>query len=179
MSPIRTSVAGDAMTSEEAVLSCKRFADVERAFQTSSRRRASGTMKGMDQPVRPIRHRLEGRVRAHLLLCMLAYYVQWQMIEAWAERTHKDEKPAGPERERDPVSPAKRSKAALAKAHTRTPGDGTRALIVGQLLAHLGTIVRNTLRPAGSRPGEATFTLTTTPTPTPRRALDLVAAIGV
>ena len=100
-------------------------------------------------------------MRAQLLLCMLAYYVQWQMIEAWAERTHKDDQPAGPERGRDPVSPAKRSKAALAKAHTRTPGDATRTLIVGQRLAHLGTIVRNTLRPAGSRPGEATFTLTT------------------
>ena len=167
---IRTSVAGDAMTSEQAVLSYKRLADVERAFRT---------MKGMDQHVRPIRHRLEGRVRAHLLLCMLAYYVQWHMIEAWSELTYKDEKPAGPERERDPVSPAKRSKAALAKAHTRTLADGTRTLSFGQLLTHLGTIVRNTLRPAGSRPGEATFTLSTTPTPKQRRALDLVAAITV
>ena len=179
MSPIRTSVAGDAMTSEEAVLSCKRLADVERAFQTSSRRRASGAMTGMDQHVRPIRHRLEGRVRAQLLLCMLAYYVQWHMIEAWSELTYKDEKPAGLERERDPVSPAKRSKAALGKAHARTLADVTRTLSFGQLLAHLGTIVRNTLRPAGSRPGEATFALTTTPTPKQARALDLIAAITV
>jgi transposase len=164
---IRTSVADAAMTSEQAVLSYKRLADVERAFRT---------MKGMDQHVRPIRHRLGDRVRAHLLLCMLAYYVQWHMIEAWSELTYKDEQPAGPER--DPVSPAKRSKGCLAKAHTRTLADGTRTLSFGQLLAHLGTIVRNTLRPLGSRPGEATFTLTTTPTPTQTRALDLVAAIA-
>jgi len=81
---IRTSVTGDAMTSEQAVLSYKRLADVERAFRT---------MKGMDQHVRPIRHRLENRVRAHLFLCMLAYYVQWHMIEAWSELTYKDEQP--------------------------------------------------------------------------------------
>lgn len=167
---IRTSVPGDAMTSEQAVLSYKRLADVERAFRT---------MKGMDQHVRPIRHRLENRVRAHLFLCMLAYYVQWHMIEAWAELTYKDDEPAGPERERDPVSPAKRSKAALEKAHTRKLTDGTRTLSFGQLLDHLGTIVRNTMRPAAAKPGEATFTLTTTPTPKQRRALDLVAAIAV
>jgi transposase len=165
---IRTSVPDDAMTSEQAVLSYKRLADVERAFRT---------MKGMDQHVRPIRHRLEGRVRAHLFLCMLAYYVQWHMIEAWSEWTYKDDEPAGPDRERDPVSPAKRSKVALAKAHTRTLADGTRTLSFGQLLDHLGTIVRNTLRPAGARPGEATFTLTTTPNPKQARALELLAAI--
>ena len=167
---IRTSVPGDAMTSEQAVLSYKRLADVERAFRT---------MKGMDQHVRPIRHRLEDRVRAHLFLCMLAYYVQWHMIEAWTELMYKDEESGGSERERDPVSPAKRSKAALKKAHTRKLADGTRTLSFGQLLDHLGTIVRNTLRPAGACPGEATFTLTTTPTPKQRRALDLVAAITV
>jgi transposase len=167
---IRTSVAGDTMTSEQAVLSYKRLADVERAFRT---------MKGMEQHVRPIRHRLEDRVRAHLFLCMLAYYVQWHMIEAWAELTYKDEEPAGPGRERDPVSPAKRSKAALAKAHTRTLGDGTRTLSFGQLLGHLATIVRNTMQPAGAKPGEATFSLTTQPNPKQKRALDLLTAITV
>ena len=164
---IRTSVAAEAVSSEQAVLNYKKLADVERAFKT---------MKGMDLHVRPIRHRLEGRVRAHLLLCMLAYYVQWHMMQAWSELTFKDEAPDAM-RERDPVGPAKRSKAALAKVHARQLDDGTRPLSFGQLLAHLATIVRNTLRPVGSRDGEATFTLTTTPNPKQCRALDLLAAI--
>ena len=167
---IRTSVAAEAMSSEQTVLSYKKLADVERAFRT---------MKGMDLNVRPIRHRLEGRVKAHLLLCLLAYYVQWHMIEAWAELTFKDEKPVSASRKRNPVAPAKRSQAALDKAHTRTLADGTRALSFGQLLGHLATIVRNTLRPRDARPGEATFTLTTTPNPKQARALELLATIDV
>jgi hypothetical protein len=129
--------------------------------------------------VRPIRHRLENRVRAHIFLSMLAYYVQWHMIEAWAPLTFKDEIPAGPERAHDPVAPAKRSKAALGKVHSRTLADGTAATSFGRLLAHLSTIVRNTMRPKGARPGEATFVLTTTPNLKQQKALDLIAAITV
>ena len=77
------------------------------------------------------------------------------------------------------MGPAKRSKAALKKVHTRTLADGTRALNFGRLLGHLATIVRNTLRPKGARPGEATFTLITAPNAKQQRALDLVAAITV
>jgi hypothetical protein len=75
---IRTSVAKADMTAEQAVLNYKRLAEVERAFRT---------LKGVDLKVRPIRHRLEARVRAHIFLSMLAYYVQWHMIEAWAPLT--------------------------------------------------------------------------------------------
>jgi hypothetical protein len=113
---LRTGAAPAAMSDEETVLSYKRLAEVERAFRT---------LKGVDLQVRPIRHRLETRVRGHILLSMLAYYVQWHMIEAWAPLTFKDEADTGPARLADPVAPAKRSAAALAKVRTRTLADGT------------------------------------------------------
>jgi len=167
---IRTSVAAEAMSAETAVLNYKKLAEAERAFRS---------LKGVDLHVRPIRHRLEERVKAHIFLSMLAYYVQWHMIEAWAPLTFKDEAEIDADRERDPVAPAQRSKAALEKVHTRTLADGTRPMRFGRLLAHLATIVRNTMRPRGAKPGEATFTLTTQPTPKQKQALDLVAAITV
>ena len=77
------------------------------------------------------------------------------------------------------MAPAKRSKAAPDKAHSRRLADGTPALSFGQLLAHLSTIVRNTMRPKGARHGEATFTLTTRPNAKQQQALDLIAAIVV
>jgi len=79
----------------------------------------------------------------------------------------------------DTVAPASRSQRALAKVHSRTLADGTPAMSFTRLLAHLATIVRNTLRPKSTRPGEATFTLTTRPTPKQQQALDLIAAITV
>jgi transposase len=167
---IRTSVAEADMGDGEAVRNYKRLAEVERAFRT---------LKGINLQVRPIRHRLEARVKAHIFLSMLAYYVQWHMIEAWAPLTFKDE--AGEEAARlaDPVAPARRSGAALAKVRTRTLADGTPAMSFTRLLAHLATIVRNTMRPRSARPGEATFTLTTRPSPKQQQALDLVAGITV
>ena len=167
---IRTSVDEADMTAEQAVLNYKRLAEVERAFRT---------LKGVDLHVRPIRHRLEGRVKAHIFLSMLAYYVQWHMIQAWAPLTFADETEADAVRERNPVAPAKRSKVALDKVQTRLLPDGTPAMSFTRLLAHLATIVRNTLRPKSARPGEATFTLTTRPTPKQQQALDLIAAITV
>ena len=165
---IRTNVADEDMSAEKAVLNYKKLADVERAFRT---------LKGVDLHVRPIRHRLEGRVKAHIFLSMLAYYVQWHMIQAWAPLTFKDEAGVDVTRERDPVAPARRSQAALDKAHTRRLADDTPVMCFGRLLAHLGTIVRNTMRPKGAKPGEATFTLTTSPSPKQQQALDLVEAI--
>ena len=170
---IRTSAAPAAMSDEQTVLNYKGLAEVERAFRT---------LKGVDLQVRPIRHRLEERVRAHIFLSMLAYYVQWHMIEAWAPLTFKDEaEPLAdprPARLADPVAPARRSQAALAKVRTRTLADGTPAMSFTRLLAHLAAIVRNTMRPRSARPGEATFTLTTSPTPKQQQALDLIAAIA-
>jgi hypothetical protein len=167
---IRTSVGAADMTAEQAVLNYKRLAEVERAFRT---------LKGVDLHVRPIRHRLERRVKAHIFLSMLAYYVQWHMLQAWQPLTFADEVAADAGRERDPVAPAKRSKAALDKVHTRTLADGSPAMSFTRLLAHLATIVRNTLRPKCARPGEATFTLTTRPSAKQQQALDLIAAITV
>jgi transposase len=167
---IRTSVAAAEMTAESAVLNYKKLAEVERAFRT---------LKGVDLHVRPIRHRLEGRVKAHIFLSMLAYYVQWHMIQAWASLTFADESGEDASRQRNPVAPARRSKAALAKVHTRTLPDGTPAMSFRRLLEHLGTIARNSLRPRNARSGEAIFQLTTRPNSKQQQALDLVAAIAM
>ena len=166
---IRTSVAEADMSAEAAVLNYKRLAEVERAFRT---------LKGVDLQVRPIRHRLEERVKAHIFLSMLAYYAQWHLAEAWKPLLFADEAPADEARERDPVAPAKRSAAALAKAQTRRLADGTPALSFRGLLTHLATIVRNTMRPKDAKPGMGTFTLTTEANPKQRQALDLAAAIA-
>lgn len=167
---IRTSVGDAEMTAEEAVINYKRLAEVERAFRT---------LKGMDLNVRPIRHRLETRVKAHIFLSMLAYYVQWHMLQAWAPLTFADEVDNQAERREDPVAPARRSKSALEKAARRTLSDGSPVMSFKRLLAHMATIVRNTLQPAGARHGEATFMLTTRPTPTQEKAFDLLKAITV
>ena len=167
---IRTSVASADMTAEQAVLDYKRLAEVERAFRS---------LKGVDLQVRPIRHRLEARVKAHIFLSMLAYYVQWHMIQAWQPLTFADEVGEDVSRLSDPVAPARRSPAALTKVHTRTLADGTPAMSFTRLLAHLATIVRNTLRPKNARAGQATFTLTTRPNPKQQQALDLIAAIAM
>ncbi len=167
---IRTSAAEADMSAGAAVLNYKRLAEVERAFRT---------LKGVDLQVRPIRHRLETRVKAHILLSMLAYYVQWHLAQAWKPLLFADEMPADAARERDPVAPARRSQAALAKAHSRRLADGTPALSFRGLLAHLATIVRNTMRRKDAELGEGTFTLTTRPNPKQSQALDLAAAIAV
>jgi DDE family transposase len=166
---IRTSAAEAEMSPEAAVLNYKRLAEVERAFRT---------FKGVDLKVRPIRHRLESRVKAHIFLSMLAYYVQWHLAEAWKPLLFADEAPADEARERDPVAPAGRSATALAKAQTRRLGDGTPALSFRGLLTHLATIVRNTMRSRDAKPGMGTFTLTTEANPKQRQALDLAAAIA-
>jgi len=167
---IRTSAVEADMSAEAAVLNYKRLAEVERAFRT---------LKGVDLQVRPIRHRLEARVKAHILLSMLAYYVQWHLAEAWKPLLFADERPADSARERDPVAPARRSEAALAKAHSRRLPDGTPAFSFHGLLTHLATIVRNTRRSTDGKPAEATFTLTTRPSPKQQQALDLAAAVAV
>ena len=167
---IRTSAAEADMSAEAAVLNYKRLAEVERAFRT---------LKGVDLQVRPIRHRLEMRVKAHIFLSMLAYYVQWHLAEAWKPLLFADEMPQDAGRERDPVAPARRSQAALAKVHSRRLADGTPALSFHGLLAHLAMIVRNTMRRRDAQPGEGTFTLTTRPNAKQSQAIDLAAAIAV
>jgi hypothetical protein len=128
---------------------------------------------------RTVAHRSDARVKAHIFLSMLAYYTQWHLAEAWKPLLFADEAPRDEARECDPVAPAKRSAAALAKAQNRRLADGTPALSFRGLLTHLATIVRNTMRPKDAKPGTGTFILTTAPNPKQQQALDLAAAIAV
>jgi hypothetical protein len=158
---IRTSVAQERLGSPDVVRSYKLLTRVERAFRA---------FKGTDIAVRPIRHWSEPRVRAHVLLCMLAYYVQWHLERAWAPLLFRDE--ARPELA-DPVAPAQRSAAALTKARTGRLPDGTPAHSYRTLLAELGTLSRDRLVPAGA-PDAAAFEIVATPTPLQARALSLL-----
>ena len=162
---IRTSVPATHMVSADCVRHYKSLANVERAFRS---------FKGIDLKVRPIHHRLERRVRAHLFLCMLAYYVEWHLREAWRELMFADTEQHA-KASRDPVAPAKRSAAALHKVHTRTLDDGTPAHSFATLLAELSTIVRNTCRSPGN--DTSTFDILTTPNAKQRRAFELLQSI--
>lgn len=166
---IRTAVPKKQMSAADAVRNYKALAHVERAFRS---------LKTIDLNVRPIHHRLEGRVRAHIFLCMLAYYVEWHLREAWRELLFADEDQAA-KAHRDPVAPAQRSAAALAKVATHTRTDGTPAHSFRTLLEELATLVRNTCRMLGEAAHSATFDSLTTPNPLQRRALELINRISV
>jgi transposase len=164
---IRTSVQAQRMDAATCVRTYKSLAQVERAFRS---------IKTMDLKVRPIHHHLEGRVRAHIFLCMLAYYVEWHMREAWRELMFADEDQAA-KLVRDPVAPAKRSNAAMKKVHRHALEDGTPAHSYATLMKDLETIVRNTCR-TPKRAGEApSFQITTMPSDKQKRALDLISQI--
>ena len=141
-------------------------------------------MKTVDLKVRPIHHRLSDRVRAHIFLCMLAYYVEWHLKEAWRELLFADEDQAA-KATRDPVAPAERSAAAKAKVARRRHEDGTPIHSFPTLLAELATIVRNTGHAAGnacrtSAEADApTFSVTTQPNPLQARAMALIDALAV
>lgn len=164
---IRTAVAATTMEAPQVVRHYKGLAEVERAFRS---------LKTVDLKIRPIHHRLENRVRAHILLCMLAYYVEWHLREAWRELLFADEDQAA-KLERDPVAPAQRSPAAERKVRSRTLADGTPVHSLRTLLDELATQVRNTCRTVGA-PEAPTFELTTLASPTQRRALELVQALS-
>jgi hypothetical protein len=166
---IRTSLPAAQMSAEDTVRSYKALADVERAFRS---------LKTIDLKVRPIHHRLADRVRSHIFLCMLAYYVEWHMREAWRPLLFADEDQAA-KRIRDPVAPATRSAGAEEKALTRRLPDGSLAHSFRTLLEHLATIVRNTCRTPGAKATASTFQIVTTPSPSQHRALELLDAIRV
>jgi transposase len=161
---IRTSVKAERMDAPTCVRTYKSLAQVERAFRS---------IKTMDLKVRPIHHRLENRVRAHIFLCMLAYYVEWHMRDVWRELMFADEDQAA-KLVRDPVAPAKRSDAAMKKVLTRTFEDGSAVHSFQTLMAQLQTIVRNACRTPGSAADVPTFEIITTPNHTQKRALDLI-----
>jgi hypothetical protein len=160
---LRTSVTSPSLESSEVVSSYKALAHVERAF------RAFNT----DLDIRPIRHRTETRVRAHVFLRMLSYYLTWHMQARLAPMLFTDDdKPAAQAARRSPVAPAARSPRALAKAATkRTPGN-LPVHSFDSLLRDLATICLNQIQPAG--PALPGFRLVTTPTPLQRQALDLL-----
>ena len=158
---LRTSVAEPTLSPEQTVRQYKRLSGVERAFRT---------LKSIDLKVRPIHHHLADRVRAHILLCMLAYYVEWHMRRALRPLLFADEEPEAGEALRDSiVAPAQRSPAALQKDHTKLSEDGFPVHSFQTLLQDLATLTRNQVQAAGR-----SLQMISTPTPLQRRAFDLL-----
>jgi len=164
---IRTSLPNETVSSDEAVRHYKGLSRVEAAFRS---------LKSDDLKIRPIHHFSEERVRAHLLLCMLAYYVKWHMGEAWRELLFADEDQHRLT-ERDPVAPATRSDEALAKVASKQLTDDSPAHSFRTLLNELSTIVRNTCRRKNAADGDAFFEIDTTPNQKQTAALNLINAI--
>jgi hypothetical protein len=159
---IRTTVPVEQMDAAKVVATYKSLARVERDFRS---------IKSIDLDLRPIHHWTEPRVRAHVLMCMLASCLTWHLRQAWAPLTFTDEQRPEPA---DPVAPAQRSHAADHKAATKTITDDLPAISFTALLGHLATLTRNHLRVAGH--DESGFDLLSIPTPTQRRAFELLGA---
>ena len=161
---IRTSVSATALSADEAVRSYKRLAQVERAFRS---------LKSVDLKVRPIHHRLEQRVRAHILLCMLAYYVEWHMRQTLTPILFDDDDPAAAQAARSSVvAPAQRSPRAQRKALTKLSADDCPLHSFQTLLSDLATVAKNRILP-DTQPS-VPFDLITTPTDLQQRAFDLL-----
>ena len=164
---VRTSVEKKTMGTDQAVRSYKQLANVERAFRC---------LKSVDLMVRPIWHHLEDRVRAHIFLVVLAYYVQWHMIEAWRPLLFADEDQEA-KASRDPVAPAQRSEAAMRKVRKKRLDDDSPVHSFRTLLDHLAEIVRNTCRAPSTGSDVSTFYKSTTPNSKQQRALELLQFI--
>lgn len=162
---IRTSVSAEHMSAEDTVRNYKRLARVEKSFRA---------MKTIDLKVRPIYHYAENRVRAHIFLCMLAYYVEWHLRRAWAPLLFANE--ADTLFSRDPVKPAEPTAQAHHKAASKKTDDGHTVHSFGSLLDRLGTIAISTCRRPGAAEGE-TFDMPTQPDVLQTRAFDLLNAM--
>jgi hypothetical protein len=158
---LRTSVSDQHLDREQTVLAYKRLAAVERAFRS---------LKSVDLNVRPIHHRLPERVRAHIFLAMLAYYVEWHMRQALAPVLFDDEQRGGPRP--SPVAPAVRSPEARAKAHSKRTADDWPVQSFQDWLKDLATIVKNRVQPR--LPSLPAFQMITRPTSSQRYALELL-----
>jgi len=151
---IRTSLPADAMSAADAVRAYKDLARVERAFRT---------LKSVDLQIRPVHHWIEPRVRAHVFLCMLAYYVEWHLREAWAPILFHDHDRVTAEQERaSPVAAVQPSPAALRKRGRRRTDDGLPLSSFPDLMAHLATQTMNVIAVPGAK--DAAFTTLTNPT---------------
>ena len=158
---IRTSVLSEVASAEQAVRHYKSLSMVERVFRST---------KSIDLKIRPIHHHLADRVRAHILLCMLAYYVEWHMRRALAPILFDDDDPAAAQAQRASiVAPAKRSPKALHKAQCKRTEDGLPVHSFQTLLADLATVAKNTVLM-----NQTTMQIITTPTPLQQRALELL-----
>lgn len=161
---IRTSVKADALSGEQVVASYKSLSGVERAFRS---------LKTVDLHVRPIHHRLPDRVRAHILLCMLAYYVEWHMRQLLAPLLFDDhDKPQARVARASVVAAAQRSAVALRKAATKKTDDGFPVHSFQTLLGDMATIAKNRIRPTDKK--IPVFDMLTTPTALQQRAFDLL-----
>jgi transposase len=161
---LRTSVPADVLDAADTVRAYKGLAAVERAFRC---------LKTVDLHVRPIYHRLDSRVRAHVLLCMLAYYVEWHMRQALAPLLFAEDDPAAAARRRgSPVQPATPSESAERKALTKRSADDQPVHHFRGLLDHLATLTKNTIEPQSGLPA---FDQLSVPTPLQRRTLELLA----
>lgn len=162
---LRTSLAADRLDGSATVAAYKQLTTVERAFRSC---------KTVDLEIRPIHHRAADRVRAHVFLCMLAYYVEWHMRRALAPILFDDhDRPAAARARRSIVAPAQRSPAALRKAAAKQTDDGLPVHSFQTLIADLATITRNTMALANSP--DATFVLFPQLTPLQARAFQLLA----
>jgi hypothetical protein len=155
---IRTSEPSAKLSAAEVVRSYKGLSAVERLFRT---------LKGLEFKVRPIFHRDADRVRAHIFICLLAYYVEWHLRKALAPLLFDDE---FPDRERDPVAPAKISNHAQQKKRCRHTADGLPLHSFNSLFLELATLTRNTCRFPNSPP----FTQLAKPTPLQAKAFELL-----
>lgn len=173
---VRTSESAQDLARDDVVRSYKLLGQVEQGFRT---------LKGLDIRVRPIFHRVENRVRAHIFLCMLAYYVEWHLRRAWSPLLFEDETLAQDRRQRDPVRPAEASASAQGKKHTRQTVEGLEVQSFPTLLANLATRCRNTCSVRGLDAGEgecrceSTFDCLTEPTPLQAKALALMDMLPV
>jgi Transposase DDE domain len=156
---LRTSASAETLDTPDVVRAYKQLKEVERGF---------GTLKGPLE-LRPIHHRLEDRVKAHVLLCMLAYHLSWHLRRAWKPLLFDDEQP--PDRP-DPVAKASRSRSAERKAQSKRTAAGEPCHSLATLLSELSTRCRNTIRLPTTA---ASFDQPTEPTPTQARAIDLIA----
>jgi transposase len=158
---IRTSVPEETLSSEKVVGCYKRLSDVERAFRS---------LKSVDLKIRPIYHHLADRVKAHVFLCMLSYYVEWHMRRALAPMLFDDDDPQAAEAARKSVvAPAERSSKAKGKDHSKRTADGMPVHSFQTLLKDLATLTRNEVRV-----GEQTLNMMATPTTVQQRALELL-----
>lgn len=154
---LRTNQPPDALETTAVVGAYKQLSAVERDFRS---------LKAIDCDLRPIHHWTQTRVRAHVLICMLAAYLTWHLRAALAPLTYTDIQPAP---RANPVAPARRSAAADRKASTHTTSDGLPAHSYPALLTHLATLTRNQITA-----GTATFEMLTEPTDVQRRAFELL-----